>query len=132
MSDDNIIAFPVKNKRFDLANIPVDPETIAEQIMMMKLAYFAEVSEQMLDDVLRSMSMLNLEDGRSETNPITQKDIILIKESIASGLCRIVGIEHPLHDIVEENLSLNEYDSEESGMSVTITGYTWASSEVKS
>ena len=58
------------------------------------------------------MSILNLEDTPAETHQIESKDIILIKESISAALCRIVGIEHPLHNLGEDNIILTQDDEE--------------------
>jgi hypothetical protein len=103
----------------DLSNISVEPSLVAEEIRLIKMSYFSTVAEQMLDDTLRSMSMLNLEDGKSETFPIEQSDVILIKESIISGLCRIVGIEHPLHKYLADNLVMSEAGDDDLGMPIT-------------
>lgn len=114
--NDNVIQFPVVNKRYDLSNIAVEPEEIAEKIRLMKMAYFSGVADEMVDDTLRSMTMLNLEDSPLDTNPIDSKDIILLKESIISTLCRIIGIYHPLHEVIDENIivsSIEEGDLDE-------------------
>lgn len=123
-----VIKFPIENKRLDLSNIPLDHGSVVEQVQMLKLSYFSDVAEAMLDDTLRSMSMLKLEEGRLPTNPIDQKDIILIKESIVAGMCRIVGIEHPLHRLMDDNLEVTSVTDDEEEMTM---GYRFKDVEVK-
>ena len=124
----DIVKFPGENKRLDLSNIPLDHGSVVEQDQMLKLSYFSDVAEAMLDDTLRSMSMLKLEEGRFPTNPIEQKDIILMKESIVAGMCRIVGIEHPLHRLMDDNL---EVTSVTDGEEEVTMGYRFKDVEVK-
>lgn len=106
--DDNIIRFPKENKRYNLSNIPVDEEEIAKNIKLMKMSYFSEVSEEIMDDIMRSLSSLRIE----ETAPLQHNDIILIKESIISALCRAVEIEHPLHKIGSDNIIISKIEDE--------------------
>jgi hypothetical protein len=109
-----IIKFPKENKRFDLSNISMDPEEIAEEIRLIKMAYFSTISDEIVDDVLRSLSMLNLEDTPNETYSVEAKDLILLKESIISMLCKIIGLKHPLHELSEDNIIISEtFDGED-------------------
>lgn len=110
MSDkeDNVIRFPKENRRLDVSNISMDIEEIAEEIRLIKLAYFNEIADELVDNALRSMSMLNLEDTPNETFPIETKDIILLKETFISMMARIVGLEHPLHNLSEDNIVLTD------------------------
>ena len=108
MDDTNIILFPVTNRRHDVTRIAVDPEEVAARIRSMKMAFFAEVADQVVDDTLRSISVLNLEETKAETFPLESRDVILIKEAVISALCRIVGIEHPLHEIGDDNIVISD------------------------
>ena len=108
LDDDNIIQFPLENKRFNMFSIPIDDEEIAENIKKMKLAYFAEISDHIMDDIIRSFSVLNLQ----EINPLDSKDIILIKESMVSALCRVMGLDHPLHNIGNDNIIVTNMEDE--------------------
>lgn len=95
----NVIKFPVENRRADMSNIPTEPEEIIDKIELIKRSYFSDVSDRILDDVLRSIDVLGLEYSKFDTFDMTSNDHILIKESIISAMCRIVGIDHPLHAI---------------------------------
>lgn len=108
----NVIKFPKENSRLDLSNIAVDFEEIANNIHLMKKSYLSDVADAILDDVLRSISCLNLEETKNETYQMEGQDLILIKESIVASMCRIIGISHPLHSIGKENL-IQEFDSNE-------------------
>lgn len=104
----NIVQFPLVNRRHDVSNIALDPEEVADKIRLMKLSYFNSVTEELVDDVLRSLSTLRLEETPAETTPVTSLDIIMLKETIMAMLCRIVGISHPLHEMAQDNIILSE------------------------
>jgi hypothetical protein len=90
----------------------LDLEGLYKNIEKIKIAYFSDISRAMADDVLRSIGILNLEESPIETYDVTTKDIILLKEAISAVMCRIVGIDHPLHELAEENIFLTQDDEE--------------------
>lgn len=109
----NIVTFPISNKRFDLENIELDQDDIAEKIKLIKMTYFSDIADSILDNVIRSISLLNL--SSSSENNLTSTDIILLKETIISTMCKLSGLEHPLHKIAIDNIIINgtESDSED-------------------
>lgn len=108
--DDNVVQFPIVNKRFDVSNIALDPEEVADKIKLMKLTYFATMSDEIVEDALRALAQLRLNETPVDTNPIESGDLILLKEAFVSTMCRIVGIEHPLHQIIEDNIVISLED----------------------
>lgn len=122
----NVVKFPKENRRLDVSNIALEPEDVMKKIHLMKKGYFADVADHILDDVLRSIGCLDLEETKFETFPIQDDDLIMIKESIISAMCRIVGIDHPLHQIAKnELLNLREEIDDEYG--AVILGYKFKS-----
>ena len=114
---DNVVKFPKENRRMDVSNIALEPEDVMKKIHLMKKAYFADTAEYILDDVLRSIGIMDLEETKFETFPLADSDQIMIKEAIIAAMCRIVGIQHPLHEIGQrEILSLKEVDIDEDVM----------------
>ena len=106
--NDNVIQFPLINKRFDLTGIPIELDDLAENIKKLKFEYFSEVSRTIVDQVINSI--MSLEFNNEST--LSSKDIILIKESISAALCRLAELEHPLHELGEENIILTKPESE--------------------
>lgn len=101
----NVIKFPVENRRLDLSNISTEKEEIMKNVEDMKKAFFATITDTILEDVLRSIDCLELRDTRAPTQDPSDHDIILIKESIIAAMCTIVGLTHPLHAISKKYIS---------------------------
>jgi len=108
----NIIKFPIDNTRLDLSGIAVDTEEIMNNILDMKKIYFSEIADALVDDVMRNVDSLCLEESRMWRGGMDVKDVICIKEAIVAGLCRSMGINHPLHDIMDNNITRTD-DSKE-------------------
>jgi hypothetical protein len=116
----NVIAFPVENRRLDLSNIGVDEENVYETILKMKKAYFSEVADSIAEDALRSIGCMDLEESKSETYDLILQDQVMIKEAVVSAMCRIVGIPHPFHDIAERYIDVPSGDEDDDS---EYTGY---------
>ena len=123
--ENNVIKFPIENKRADLSNIAIEPEEVFEKIRLMKKSYFSEVAETILDDVLRAVGCLDLEESKFPTHEPEHEDLIMIKESVISLMCRIVGIEHPLHEI-SKNEIIDTTITDDDGMNLYL-GYKFKS-----
>ena len=106
MPEDNVIKFPDINRRFDVSNIEIEPESVAKKIEEMKLMYFSNVAEAISEDVMRSISILNLDETKFETFDVEPEDMIMLKETIMSIMCRIVGIGHPIQEIAHDELTI--------------------------
>lgn len=107
----NIINFPVENKRFDLTNIDVMPDEIAEKIRLIKMTYFSDIADAILDNVIKSISILNLNDD-PDAGMATSTDVIILKEAIIALMCRLVEMDHPLHQIGIDNIVISAYENE--------------------
>lgn len=112
----DLLMFPVQNRRIDVPGVTALQDALADDVKMMKLAHFAAVSDQILDDALRSISVLKIEGV--DVHDVDQKDLILIKESIVSTLCRMEGMEHPLHRLMEDNLIVNDVSDDDDGITM--------------
>lgn len=123
---DNVVKFPKENRRLDVSNIALEAEEMIKKIHLMKKGYFASMADNILDDVMRSIGCMDLEETKQETFSLEDSDLIMIKESIIAAMCRIVGMEHPLHQIAKtELLSMREEIDDEYG--AVILGYKFKS-----
>lgn len=110
--ESNVIVFPIQNKRFDLNKVEVDQDKIAENIKLIKLTYFSDIAEEILDHVVRSISVIGF-NSEEQDGIITSTDIILLKESIIALMCKINGLEHPLHKIAVDNIIISRIEDDE-------------------
>lgn len=108
---DNIFVFPKTNPRFELDNIEIDHEDIAKKIKLIKMTYFSDIADSILDNVIRSISLLNLNNS-PESGNLTSTDIILLKEAIISTMCKLSGVDHPLHKIAMDNIIINSTEDD--------------------
>lgn len=109
VSMDNVIAFPKENKRLDVSNTPVSVDEVARAIEKMKLDFYHDVSDNLVEHIIQSIGSLNI-DGEDEIR-LREIDIILIREVLASLMCRLGGIPHPLNglaDAVVKDLAISD------------------------
>ncbi len=100
-----LIKFPLRNSRTELG---FAQSALEKDIESIKLGKFSMVADEITDDVIRSIQILRLEETVEVSNEIETKDYIMLKEAIVAIMCKIVKIEHPLHDIEEQELIVSE------------------------
>lgn len=109
---DNIIKFPIMNPEMN-TYAPEDHSKKLETIRNIRLTYFSDISEEIVMNALKSIS-ISFDHIDDNLNNAESKDVILLKEAIISIMCRLSGTDHPLHDIIEDELvmfeSYDEYD----------------------
>ena len=105
----NVITFPKDNKRLDISNTPVTAEDVAIEITKIKMDFYHEVADELLDGMIRKIGSLNL--GDQEDVIINDIDIIFLRECITSFISKLAGVEHPLANLPETmivDLNVNE------------------------
>lgn len=123
-----VIKFPIKNPRVELGILEVEQRSLEDTIQAMKMAHFAALSDSIVEDVIRSISVLGLDESQTGAKSILDsKDVIMLKETIVATMCRIVGIEHPLHAIENQELILAEYIEDVEGYDVPYFRYRFKS-----
>ena len=98
---DNVIAFPKENKRLDVANTPLGVEEVAKAIEGMKMDFYHDVADNLMDHIIQSIGTLNLAGGSTEEVKLREIDIILMREVITAFMCKIAGVDHPLKALAE-------------------------------
>jgi hypothetical protein len=98
---DNVIAFPKENKRLDVANTPLGVEEVAKAIEGMKMDFYHDVADNLMDHIIQSIGTLNLDGGSTEEVKLREIDIILMREVITAFMCKIAGVDHPLKALAE-------------------------------
>jgi hypothetical protein len=102
--DAKIIKFPKENVRFDMEAIPTESEELAEKLEDLRKDYFSKVSDEMTDEVTRLIDALHMEDSKLYRGDPSVQDVIAIKESIMAALYTTLGMAHPMHEIMKDNL----------------------------
>jgi hypothetical protein len=102
--NDNIIIFPTNNPELSIDGIAITQEETKEKIKQIKLAFFSSAADEILENVIRSIGSLGITDKSKE---IETRDIIMLKESIISVMCRITDVSHPLHKISEDEIMID-------------------------
>jgi hypothetical protein len=108
---DNVIAFPKENKRLDVSNTPTSIDEVAMAIEKMKLDFYHDVADNLMDHVVQSIGSLNLDSSHNEEIHIREVDIILMREVLTAFMCRLGGVNHPLKglaDAVVKDLNVEE------------------------
>lgn len=98
---DNVIAFPKENKRLDVANTPLGVEEVAKAIEGMKMDFYHDVADNLMDHIIQSIGTLNLDGGSTEEVKLREIDIILMREVLTAFMCKIAGVDHPLKALAE-------------------------------
>ena len=99
---DNVITFPKENKRLDVSNTPTSVDEVARAIEAMKLDFYHDVADNLMDHIIQSIGSLNL-DGNSEE--------VHLREVLTAFMCKLGGVEHPLKnlaDAVVQDLNVHE------------------------
>jgi hypothetical protein len=107
---DNVITFPKENKRLDISNTPTSVDEVARAIESMKLDFYHDVADNLMEHIIQSIGSLNL-DGNNEEMRLREVDIILIREVLTAFMCKLGGVEHPLKnlaDAVVQDLNVQE------------------------
>lgn len=98
---DNVINFPKENKRLDVGNTPLGVEEVAKAIENMKMDFYHDVADNLMDHVIQSIGSLNLDGGNEEEVKLREVDIILIREVLTAFMCKLGGVDHPLKDLAD-------------------------------
>lgn len=98
---DNVIAFPKENKRLDVSNTPVSVDEVAKVIEKMKLDFYHDVADNLMDHIVQSIGSLNIDSGNPEEIHLREVDIIFLREVLTSFMCRLSGVEHPLKNLAD-------------------------------
>ena len=96
---ENVIAFPKGNKRLDVSNTPTSIDEVARAIEKMKMDFYHDVADNLMDHVVQSIGSLNIE--ADENVSLKDVDIILVREVLTSLMCKIGKIDHPLNGLAE-------------------------------
>lgn len=92
----NVITFPKDNKRLDVSTTPITAEDVAKEIEKIKMDFYHEVADELIDSMVRKISSLNL----GEDDIILQDiDIIFLRETITAFICKLGSIPHPLSNL---------------------------------
>lgn len=97
---DNVITFPKENKRLDVTNTPVSVDEVAKAIENMKMDFYHDVADNLMDHIVQSIASLNI-DGNTGEVRLREVDIILMREVLTAFMCKIGGVDHPLKKLAE-------------------------------
>lgn len=96
----NIISFPKSNKRLDVTNTPVNAEEVAKVIDGMKIDFYHDVADNLMDYIVTSIGSLGI-DANKDDIQLRDIDIIFMREVLTAFMCRLGGVEHPLKTLPE-------------------------------
>ena len=108
---DNVIAFPKENKRLDVANTPISVDEVAKAIEKMKMDFYHDVADNLMDHIVQSIGSLNIEAGGGQEISLRDVDVILVREVLTALMCKVGGVDHPLMglgDAVVRDLNVTE------------------------
>ena len=109
----NVIQFPVKNVWVqDVSDATSDLEGLPDKVKQARMAYFSAIGDEVADNIVRSLASLKLDERNGETFPLDSRDIVMFKECVISALCRVIGMDHPLHKIEEENIVITQSEDD--------------------
>lgn len=111
-----ILSFPKSHPKFDVSDIPIDPDELKKKLELIRLSFYADVADEILDQVACRIGMLNLKKkNEAALTDAFPKDVMLLREVLIGMMCRFSDIHHPTHDVFEKIYSLTEDFDEESG-----------------
>lgn len=131
MSEDtsNVILFPKQTVR----PLPkqISRSKLIEKASTMKIEFYNEMADDMIDTIVRQISALDLNDMIDEDTPgvLNEMDVIIIREAIVSLMCRLTNINHPLQPLLKDLMTVKEVLGEDGDVIFT---YTLKGSKVKS
>ena len=120
-----VVEFPKKNPRVEPGVL--EQASVEDSIKMMKVGKFMVLADAIVDDVLRSIAVLKIEESVDDPQDISHREMIMLKEMIVSMMCKMVSIKHPLHDIQENELIIYEMIEDISGFDVPYFKYRFKS-----
>lgn len=95
-----VISFPKSNPR---AEETLTTEDIIQKKRNLKINFFKDAADDIVENIVRDIASLELSTiTNGELAPLQPKDIIMLRESLLSIMCRLTVMDHPLHDIVDE------------------------------
>ena len=97
---DNIIQFPQNETSF-----PSSDEEALDQIHFVRQQYCDEVVSDTIDAII---SVLNSYGFVARTDAESIKDIVFLEETLKALTYRYKKLAHPLHDIIEQSITLSE------------------------
>ena len=96
----NVITFPKGNKRLDVSTTPITADDVAKEIEKIKLDFYHEVADELIDGMVRKISALNI--GNEDGDIVLQdKDIIFLREAITAFICKLGNVPHPMSKLSE-------------------------------
>ena len=111
-----VLNFPKTHPKFDMTDVPLNQEELQAKLELIRMAFYADVADELLDQIASKIGMLNLnkknEDEMIDTFP---KDIMLLREVLIGMMCRFSNIDHPTHEVFEKIYDLTEDFDEETG-----------------
>lgn len=107
---DNVIVFPTNNPELSIDGIALNKQETKEKIKQIKLSFFSSAADEILEHVIRSIGSLGITTTSKEINT---RDIIMLKESIISVMCRLNDVSHPLHKISEDEIMIDTSHEDE-------------------
>ncbi len=91
----------------------------------MKIEFYNEMADDMIDTIVRQVAALDLNDMiDDEPGVLNEMDIIILRESIVSLMCRLTNLEHPLQPLLKGIMNIKEVvdDSGEVVYTYTLKG----------
>ena len=102
-----VISCPKNNPRATADKFTADD--LAEKKKNIKMNFFRDTTDDIVENIIRDIAALELSTILgSDLAEINAKDIIILRESILSIMCRLTKMDHPLHDIVDDLIIAEE------------------------
>lgn len=108
-----VISFPKNNPRITEQDI-LTREEMVEKKRNLKLNFFRDAADDVVENIVRDIAALDLATiTGGELNDLNAKDIIMLREALLGIMCRLTGMDHPLHrisnDIIVAKEVVDEY-----------------------
>jgi hypothetical protein len=114
----NVLAFPTKNTNVPVVKKPkaVDQKKLLEKANNMKIEFYNEMADDIINSIVRRIAALDLAEMsnvESEDERLNEMDIIILRESLVSIMCRLTAVDHPLHKILNQIIDITEVETDE-------------------